>query len=57
MRLKLPHRDVGAVLADTFQVVGFISTIVGIGLESIPLACIVAGVTLFVVGGLAARRT
>lgn len=53
----MPHRDRGAMWADVFQVAGFLLTILGIGLYSVPLACIVAGVTLFIVGGLSARRT
>ncbi len=51
------HREAGAVLADVFQVGGFLLATFGIGLWSVPLACIVAGVTLFVAGGLIHRRT
>jgi hypothetical protein len=57
MPRPLPRNDRGGLVADIFQIVGFGLTMTGLGLLSIPLALITAGVTLFVVGGLAARRT
>ena len=44
------------MMATAFQLVGFIVTIVGLALWSVPAALIVAGVVLFVTGGLDARR-
>jgi hypothetical protein len=57
MPRPLPRNDRGGLVADIFQIGGFGLTMTGLGLLSIPLALITAGVTLFVVGGLAARRT
>lgn len=42
-------------MATAFQVTGFVLTVVGVGCWSIPAALIVAGVTLFVSGGLDQR--
>jgi len=39
-------------MAGAFQVVGFLLVIGGIAAWSWPAACVVAGVTLFVAGGL-----
>lgn len=39
-----------------FMVSGFALVVVGVGLWSVPAACIVAGVVLFVSGGLASTR-
>jgi len=39
-------------MAVAFQIVGFLLTLVGIAAWSWPAACVVAGVTLFVAGGL-----
>jgi hypothetical protein len=50
------HRDRGGIVADLFQLAGFGMVAAGLGMYSIPLALIAAGVTLFVVGGLATRR-
>lgn len=44
-------------MSEAFMVAGFVFTVVGIGLWSVPAACVVAGIVLFVSGGLAARRT
>lgn len=52
----MPHGRRGDLMADAFQVLGFCLAVTGVGLYSIPLAFIVAGVTLYYVGGLAARR-
>lgn len=43
------------MLAQLFLLVGFVLTIGGIGAVSVPAACVVAGVTLFVAGGLELR--
>lgn len=56
MAIRMPHRERGDVLPDLFQVVGFGLAVTGIALISVPTALIVAGVALYVVGGLAARR-
>lgn len=39
-------------LATTFLLLGFLLTVVGVACWSIPAACIVAGVVLFVAGGM-----
>lgn len=46
----------GDLMADAFQVLGFGLAVTGVGFYSIPLAFIVAGLVLFTVGGLAARK-
>jgi hypothetical protein len=44
------------VAASAFQVVGFALAVTGVACWSFPAALIVAGVTLFITGGLEARR-
>lgn len=56
MRVKLPHRDTGAILAHAFQFLGFGLLITGLALYSVPLALIASGGVLFVAGGLALRK-
>lgn len=43
-------------MPQAFMVLGFLLTVVGVGLWSVPAACIVAGVVLFVSGGKASTR-
>lgn len=46
------------MLANMFIIVGFLLALLGIGLWSVPAACLVAGIILFVAGGLdQARKT
>ena len=43
-------------MPQAFMVSGFVLVVIGVGLWSIPAACVVAGVVLFVSGGKASRR-
>jgi len=43
-------------MAAAFLVLGFALVIVGVGLESVPAALTLAGIVLFVSGGLELRR-
>lgn len=43
-------------MAHGFMISGFVLVVVGIGLWSVPAACIVSGALLFTSGGLAAAR-
>lgn len=44
-------------MATLFMLLGFVLVVVGIALWSLPAALVVAGLTLFVSGGLEYRRT
>lgn len=39
------------MVATVFQIVGFLLAITGIALVSVPAACTIAGIVLFVAGG------
>jgi hypothetical protein len=56
MRPPNLHRDRGGIVADLFQIVGFGLAMTGLGMLSIPIALMVAGVALFYFGGLAYRK-
>lgn len=43
------------LLAEVFMTVGFLLMVVGIGLWSIPAACLIGGAVLFITGGLETR--
>lgn len=44
------------MIAAACQMVGFAIAVIGIGIWSVPAALVVAGVVLFVSGGLEARK-
>jgi len=44
------------VVSVAFQLVGFVLVVIGVGLWSVPAACVVAGLVLFVAGGLEHAR-
>lgn len=43
-------------MAGALMVLGFVLAVTGIALWSVPVACVVAGVVLFLAGGLEYRR-
>jgi len=38
-------------MAEAFLIGGFLLAVIGVGLWSVPAACIVAGVVMFIAGG------
>ena len=44
-------------VADSFHLAGFAMFVSGLGAYSLPLAFVIGGAVLFVVGGLASRRS